>query len=71
MGEHQRDFQRAQVGRRMSVLVEKPGREPGQMIGKTPWLHAAHLDAAPDTRGRLVEVEIVDSNPNSLAARAL
>lgn len=69
--DHQRAFQAAQVGKRMTVLVEKPGREAGQMIGKTPWLHAAHLDAPETTRGRIVEVEIIGSNTNSLHARAI
>ncbi len=69
--DHQRSFQNAQVGKRMSVLVEKVGREPGQMIGKTPWLHAAHLDAPEQVRGKLVEVEIIGSNTNSLSARAI
>jgi len=68
---HQRSFQQAQVGQKMSVLVEKVGREPGQMIGKTPWLHAAHLDAPESTRGKLVQVEIIGSNTNSLSARAI
>ncbi|QPH55185.1 tRNA (N6-isopentenyl adenosine(37)-C2)-methylthiotransferase MiaB [Pontivivens ytuae] len=66
--EHQRDFQQAQVGRTLPVLIEKPGREPGQMVGKSPYLHAVHLDA-PDSIGRVLDVEIVASNPNSLAGR--
>ncbi|WP_316015468.1 tRNA (N6-isopentenyl adenosine(37)-C2)-methylthiotransferase MiaB [Roseobacter sp. HKCCA0434] len=68
---HQREFQEAQVGRRMSVLVEKPGREAGQLVGKSPWLHAVHLDAPADSIGQVVDVEIVASNPNSLAARRI
>lgn len=69
--DHQRSFQRAQVGKRMSLLVEKAGREPGQMIGKTPWLHAAHFDGPQTTQGKVVEVEIIGSNTNSLSARAI
>ncbi|SOH92606.1 tRNA-2-methylthio-N6-dimethylallyladenosine synthase [Monaibacterium marinum] len=69
--DHQRSFQRAQVGKRMSLLVEKAGREPGQMIGKTPWLHAAHFDGPQTTQGNVVEVEIIGSNTNSLSARAI
>ena len=53
------------VGREVKVLFEKPGREPGQMVGKSEYLHAVHVtgDVAP---GDLRAVKIVASNPNSL-----
>jgi tRNA-2-methylthio-N6-dimethylallyladenosine synthase len=31
------------VGREVSVLFEKPGRMPGQMVGKSEYLHAVHV----------------------------
>ncbi|RED11799.1 tRNA (N6-isopentenyl adenosine(37)-C2)-methylthiotransferase MiaB [Pontivivens insulae] len=69
--EHQRDFQQAQVGKTLPILIEKEGREPGQMIGKSPYLQAVHLDAAPDTVGQIIQTRIVRSNPNSLAGEAI
>jgi len=59
-------FNAATVGRTCSVLLERPGKLPGQLIGKSPWLQSVHLltDAA---IGDLVEVEIVRADPNSLA----
>ena len=49
----------------VSVLLERRGKRPGQLIGKTPWLQSVHLetDAA---IGDMVEVEIVSAGPNSL-----
>ncbi|MGG7567026.1 tRNA (N6-isopentenyl adenosine(37)-C2)-methylthiotransferase MiaB [Rhodovulum sp. DZ06] len=67
--EHQRDFQASMVGKRMDVLIEKAGREAGQMVGKSPWLQAVHLQADPSDVGRIVEVEITGAMPNSLAGR--
>ena len=67
--EHQRAFQAALVGRRTEVLIEKPGREPGQMVGKSPWLNAVHLPATDDDVGRILTVEIAGSGPNSLSGR--
>ena len=63
-------FNQASVGRRTEVLLERPGRKPGQLIGKTPWLQSVHLetDAA---IGDLVEVELLSAGPNSLAGAAL
>ncbi len=65
----QKAFQASMIGRRLPVLIEKPGRMPGQMVGKSPWLHAVHIQAAPETAGSLAEVEITESLPNSLSGR--
>ncbi|MEA3014236.1 MAG: tRNA-2-methylthio-N6-dimethylallyladenosine synthase [Sphingomonadales bacterium] len=63
-------FNQASVGRRTSILLERPGRKPGQLVGKSPWLQSVHLetDAA---IGDLIEVELLSAGPNSLAGAAL
>jgi tRNA-2-methylthio-N6-dimethylallyladenosine synthase len=66
---HQRDFQSAMVGRTAPVLIEKPGRMPGQMVGRSPWLQAVHLEIGADTVGRIMPVEILEAMPNSLSGR--
>jgi len=55
------------VGRTCDVLMERKGKLPGQMLGKSPWLQSVHLvtDAAV---GDLIEVQIVRADPNSLSA---
>jgi tRNA-2-methylthio-N6-dimethylallyladenosine synthase len=60
-------FQDTMVGRTLPVLLEKPGRDPGQMVGKSPYLHAVHLAAGAEMRGRIVPVRIAASGRNSLA----
>ena len=65
----QKAFQQSMVGKTLDVLVEKAGRMPGQMVGKSPWLHAVHFQAAPEIAGQVVRVEIVESGPNSLSGR--
>jgi tRNA-2-methylthio-N6-dimethylallyladenosine synthase len=60
-------FQEACVGRTLPVLIEKPGRKPGQMVGRSPYLQAVHVDAAPDLAGQIVDVEITASGTNSLS----
>ncbi|MEM6357040.1 MAG: tRNA (N6-isopentenyl adenosine(37)-C2)-methylthiotransferase MiaB [Pseudomonadota bacterium] len=69
LAEQQAAFQTSMVGRRMDVLVEKPGRHEGQMVGRSPWLQPVHFDASPGTRGQLVPVNILSAGTNSLAAR--
>jgi tRNA-2-methylthio-N6-dimethylallyladenosine synthase len=63
-------FNAATLGRTCSVLIERKGKLPGQMLGKSPWLQSVHLmtDAA---IGELIDVEIVRADPNSLAGVAL
>ena len=58
-------FNAATVGKSCDVLIERPGKRAGQMLGKSPWLQSVHLetDAA---IGDMVEVEIVSAGPNSL-----
>jgi tRNA-2-methylthio-N6-dimethylallyladenosine synthase len=61
-------FNRATIGRRCTVLLERPGRKLGQLIGKTPWLQSAVVNIPGAVIGDLVEVDIVDAHPNSVEA---
>ncbi|WP_026756492.1 tRNA (N6-isopentenyl adenosine(37)-C2)-methylthiotransferase MiaB [Sediminimonas qiaohouensis] len=65
--EQQRSVQDAMVGRELGVLFEKPGRMPGQMVGKSDYLHAVHVADCPAEAGELRRVRITESGPNSLA----
>ncbi|MBY6004376.1 tRNA (N6-isopentenyl adenosine(37)-C2)-methylthiotransferase MiaB [Salipiger bermudensis] len=62
----QRALQDAMVGREVGVLFEKTGRLPGQMVGKSDYLHAVHVAAEGVVPGDLRRVRIVESGPNSL-----
>lgn len=66
LSEQQRETQDSMVGREVSVLFEKPGRLPGQMVGKSDHLYAVHVvtDAAV---GEIRRVRITASAPHSLA----
>jgi tRNA-2-methylthio-N6-dimethylallyladenosine synthase len=65
--DQQRAAQDAMVGKTVEVLFERPGREPGQWVGKSEYLHAVHVTSGAVTRGSLAPVRIVESAPNSLA----
>ncbi len=71
IAEQQMDVQRSMIGREVTVLVEKPGRMPGQMAGKSEYLHAVHLTGAGCAPGDLVRAVVERSERNSLAARIL
>ena len=60
-------FNAATVGRRLPVLFDRPGRKPGQILGRSPYLQAVHADGTPDLLGRIVDVTIDAALANSLA----
>ena len=64
--QQQRAVQDAMIGREVGVLFEKPGRLEGQMVGKSEYLHAVHVQADVGP-GDLRRVKIVASGANSLA----
>ena len=67
----QKTTQNAMIGRRLGVLIEKQGRETGQMVGKSDYLHAVFMQAPQARIGDLVPVEIMASATNSLEGRLL
>ncbi|CAN5221003.1 tRNA (N6-isopentenyl adenosine(37)-C2)-methylthiotransferase MiaB [soil metagenome] len=64
---HQLAFNRSTVGLDTRILVERPGKRHGQMIGRSPWLQSVHAQttAAP---GTMIDVTIVAAGANSMAA---
>ncbi|TMV36245.1 TRAM domain-containing protein, partial [Thioclava sp. BHET1] len=67
----QKAVQAAMVGREVSVLFEKTGRLPGQMVGKSDYLHAVHVTDPRAEAGRIGRVRITASAPNSLAGELI
>ena len=63
---HQRAIQDAMVGRVVSVLVEKEGRQAGQVLGKSEYLHSVHFTGPDVAIGDIARVRIVGSKTNSL-----
>ncbi|HKG77281.1 MAG TPA: tRNA (N6-isopentenyl adenosine(37)-C2)-methylthiotransferase MiaB [Beijerinckiaceae bacterium] len=58
-------FNRGTVGRTVDVLLEKPGRHPGQLAGKSPYLQAVQIEGGGQV-GDTVPVRIVRAGSNSL-----
>ncbi|WP_225028525.1 tRNA (N6-isopentenyl adenosine(37)-C2)-methylthiotransferase MiaB [Xinfangfangia pollutisoli] len=66
--DQQHAAQAAMVGREVQVLYEKPGRLPGQMVGKSQHLMAVFVQDPTGQVGDLVRARVSASAPNSLAA---
>jgi tRNA-2-methylthio-N6-dimethylallyladenosine synthase len=59
-------FNEAMLGRALDVLLEKPGRRPGQLVGRSPWLQAVQAEAPGALIGTIVQVRIDEIGSNSL-----
>jgi tRNA-2-methylthio-N6-dimethylallyladenosine synthase len=65
-------FNQACIGRVLPVLLEKPGRHPGQLVGRSPYLQSVHLAADGEAIGDIIPVKIAEATQNSLSgARAV
>ncbi|QPI85053.1 tRNA (N6-isopentenyl adenosine(37)-C2)-methylthiotransferase MiaB [Rhodobacterales bacterium HKCCA1288] len=64
--EQQRAAQDGMVGRELPVLFEKHGRQEGQLIGKSGYLHSVHAVAPAELIGQVAMVRIIKSATNSL-----
>jgi len=62
---HSLAFNRATIGKDLTILVDRKGRLPGQMIGKSPWLQSVFVETAAAI-GELVDVSITHALPNSM-----
>ncbi|MEN5247585.1 tRNA (N6-isopentenyl adenosine(37)-C2)-methylthiotransferase MiaB [Brucella pseudintermedia] len=71
LSEQQYAFQDSMIGREMDVLLEKPGREAGQMVGRSPWLLPVIIDDNQDRIGDIIHVKIISTGTNSLIAQKL
>ena len=63
------EFNRRSVGLTVPVLLERPGRHAGQLVGRTPWLQAVHVAAPGLTLGTVVDLRLVADHAHSLAGR--
>ncbi len=66
LGRQQAEFAASRVGLRMDVLIEKPGRQPGQIVGRSPWLQPVIVDEKAGEIGDIINVRIMKAGPNSL-----
>ncbi|HEX8222421.1 MAG TPA: tRNA (N6-isopentenyl adenosine(37)-C2)-methylthiotransferase MiaB [Allosphingosinicella sp.] len=58
-------FNQGTVGRSTRVLLERKGRKPGQLIGKSPWLQSVHVETQAAI-GDVIDVDIISAGPNSV-----
>ena len=54
------------IGKSLAVLFEKPGRETGQLVGRTPHLQPVHVQGPKSLIGQVEKVKVEALTANSL-----
>ncbi|MFI5031196.1 MAG: tRNA (N6-isopentenyl adenosine(37)-C2)-methylthiotransferase MiaB [Reyranellales bacterium] len=67
LGEQARAFNASKVGQTVPVLFAEPGRKPGQLVGKTPWLQSVYAEGNARLIGHIVEARLTEGHANSVA----
>jgi tRNA-2-methylthio-N6-dimethylallyladenosine synthase len=65
LAEHSLIFNRATIGKDTQILIDRKGRQPGQMIGKSPWLQSIFVETDAII-GDMLDVSVTHALPNSL-----
>ena len=72
LNDQQQRFNAGFVGKVVPVLLDRRGRDAAQLVGRSPWMQAVHVDfdrpaEANAAFGRLATVHVIAAYPNSLA----
>jgi tRNA-2-methylthio-N6-dimethylallyladenosine synthase len=60
-------FNESSIGRTMPVLLDRSGKRPGQLMGRSPYMQSVPVDAPQRLAGTVVDVRITAAHANSLA----
>lgn len=71
LGEHEAAFHHTKMGAEFPVLFEKPGRKPGQVAGRSPWMQAIIVEAPETLIGQIAECRITEVGAHSLHGKVL
>ena len=70
LNEQQLAFNEAMADRVVPVLFDRRGKKPGQLVGRSPWLQATHIDLDPVRAdalfGAVSDVRVARGAPNGL-----
>jgi tRNA-2-methylthio-N6-dimethylallyladenosine synthase len=64
-------FNRGCVGASFPVLLERPGRRPGQLIGRSPYMQSVFVTAPAALLNSVRPLRIIEAHANSLAGLLL
>ena len=66
LNSQQLNFNKSFVNTKMEILLERKGRKDNQLVGRTPYMQATHIENNASSIGEIVEVRINGATKNSL-----
>lgn len=66
LNEQQVQFNESTVGQIVPVLFEKPAKQPGQFIGRSPYMQSVIVQGSPRIVGQIVDVTVTEAGANSV-----
>ena len=66
LNSQQLNFNKSFVNTKMEILLERKGRKDNQLVGRTPYMQATHIENNASSIGEIVEVRIDGATKNSL-----
>jgi len=67
----QSDFNQSCIDKEFPILLERLGRNEGQLVGRSPYMQPVHVDAPVDLIGQICDLKIISARPNSLGAELI
>lgn len=71
LNEHQFDFNKACVGQKMRMLIERKGRHENQLSGRSPYMQSVTMEGNERLIGQIVDVVVESGHANGIRARIL
>ncbi|WP_032113092.1 tRNA (N6-isopentenyl adenosine(37)-C2)-methylthiotransferase MiaB [Candidatus Paracaedibacter symbiosus] len=71
LNQHQHEFNTQTINKTVRVLLERKGRLEGQLMGRSPYMQSVAVFAPERLLGQIVDVEIKEAHPNSIAGTIL
>ncbi len=68
LNNQQKLFNESCVGQTLPVLLDRIGREPGQLVGRSPYMQAVHTNGSESLLGKIINLTVTGGFKNSLAA---
>ena len=68
IGVSQYRFNQTCLGKSFDVLLERPGRRSGQLIGRSPYMQSVYVEAPSSMMNSMQRLVVTEAHANSLAA---
>ncbi len=65
------DFNQLCLGKEMDIILDRKGKRTNQLIGRSPYMQAVHVDNSTDLFGKKVRVRISEVHPMSLKGEVI